>query len=77
MEPCQRFVEQRHHWRPRDVFQEVTMATSLSDEDLRKMLELIRDLFWVGFFAIFKEIMDIVAAFQIRHVGKEASAVLG
>ena len=34
-------------------------------------------LFWVGFFAIFKGIMDIVAAFQIRHAGKEAEAALG
>jgi len=34
-------------------------------------------LFWVGFFAIFKGIMDIVAAFQIRHVGKQAEAALG
>ena len=34
-------------------------------------------LFWVGLFAIFKGIMDIVAAFQIRHVGREASAALG
>jgi uncharacterized membrane protein HdeD (DUF308 family) len=34
-------------------------------------------LFWVGFFAIFKGIMDIVAAFQIRHAGREAEAALG
>jgi len=34
-------------------------------------------LFWVAFFAIFKGIMDIVAAFQIRHIGQEASAALG
>ena len=34
-------------------------------------------LFWVGFFAIFKGIMDIVAAFQIRHAGREASEALG
>jgi hypothetical protein len=34
-------------------------------------------LFWVGFFAIFKGIGDIVAAFQIRHAGGEASAALG
>ena len=33
-------------------------------------------LFWVGFFAIFKGIMDIVAAFQIRHAGREAGAAL-
>jgi uncharacterized membrane protein HdeD (DUF308 family) len=34
-------------------------------------------LFWVGFFAIFKGIMDIAAAFQIRHAGREASEALG
>jgi uncharacterized membrane protein HdeD (DUF308 family) len=33
-------------------------------------------LFWVGFFAIFKGIGDIVAAFQIRRAGREAGAEL-
>jgi uncharacterized membrane protein HdeD (DUF308 family) len=31
-------------------------------------------LFWVGFFALFKGIMQIVLAFGIRHAGKEAEA---
>ena len=31
-------------------------------------------LFWVGFFALFKGIMQIVLAFGIRHAGKEAGA---
>jgi len=34
-------------------------------------------LFWVGFFAIFKGFMDIVAAFQVRHAGREAGEALG
>ena len=29
-------------------------------------------LFWVGFFALFKGIMQIVLAFGVRHAGKEA-----
>ena len=29
---------------------------------------------WVGFFALFKGIMQIVLAFGIRHAGKEAEA---
>src|SRR5262249_11955667 len=33
-------------------------------------------LFWVGFFALFKGLGDIVAAFQIRRVGREAAAEL-
>lgn len=32
-------------------------------------------LFWVGFFALFKGIMQIVLAFGIRHAGKEVDAV--
>lgn len=31
-------------------------------------------LMWVGFFALFKGIMQIVLAFGIRHAGKEADA---
>jgi uncharacterized membrane protein HdeD (DUF308 family) len=31
-------------------------------------------LFWVGFFALFKGIMQIVLAFGVRHAGKEAEA---
>lgn len=31
-------------------------------------------LFWVGFFALFKGIMQIVLAFGIRHAGKEVDA---
>ena len=31
-------------------------------------------LFWVGFFALFKGIMQIVLAFGIRHAGKEVGA---
>jgi hypothetical protein len=33
-------------------------------------------LFWVGFFALFKGFSQIVLAFGIRHVGKEAGAGL-
>ena len=32
-------------------------------------------LFWVGFFALFKGIMQIVQAFGVRHAGKEVDAV--
>ena len=31
-------------------------------------------LFWVGLFALFKGIMQIVLAFGIRHAGKEVDA---
>lgn len=31
-------------------------------------------LFWVGFFALFKGIMQIVQAFGVRHAGKEVDA---
>jgi uncharacterized membrane protein HdeD (DUF308 family) len=31
-------------------------------------------LFWVGFFALFKGIMQIVLAFGVRHAGKEVDA---
>ena len=33
-------------------------------------------LFWVGFFALFKGITQIVLAFGVRHAGKEAEAGL-
>jgi uncharacterized membrane protein HdeD (DUF308 family) len=31
-------------------------------------------LFWVGFFALFKGIMQIMLAFGVRHAGKEVDA---
>ena len=31
-------------------------------------------LFWVGFFSLFKGIMQIVLAFGVRHAGKEAES---